>query len=40
MVKPVKVRKAGKFVKPKKRKGPTKEQKKNLFRWKSELRGA
>lgn len=34
-----KVRRAGKMVSPKKRKGVTKEQKKNLFRWKQELRG-
>ena len=40
MVKRIKVRKAGKMSKPKKRKEPTEKQKKNLFRWKSELRGA
>jgi len=40
MVKPIKVRKAGKMKKSKKREEPSKKQKKNLFRWKSELRGA
>lgn len=37
--KPVKVRTAGSSKKKAKRKGPTKDQKKNLFRWKSEVRG-
>jgi hypothetical protein len=38
-MKSLKMRKAGKIVKPKKRKPPTEKQKKNLFRWKSEIRG-
>ncbi len=37
--KPVKVRTAGRSKKKSKRKSPTKEQKKNLLRWKSEVRG-
>ena len=39
-MKPVKSRRAGKMVKRKKRKPATEKQKKNLLRWKSELRGA
>jgi len=39
-MKPVKMRVAGKIVKPKKRKNISeKGRKKNAFRWKQELRG-
>jgi hypothetical protein len=37
--KPVKVRKARKSKKKSTREGPTKAQKRNLLRWKSEVRG-
>ena len=39
-MKPIKMRVAGKFVKPKRKKQYSKESKKrNLVRWKQELRG-